>query len=861
MRGFAVLFLAAGAATGSAAGGDKTITKVVKLLQGMLDKSKVDGKADQDAYATFKCYCDKTTEEKNEAVTAAAAEIERMQAFLADKRAENAKLSQEVFDLKKSMDANEQTRAEMLQIRNTENAAFLADESDMVTGIDQLDRAIGLLSAIGADQTEPVDGLTNADNSQLLAADATAAAGGFIAKTSSVAKTTVKVQDLSSAMKDALNAASLLLNPKQRTQVAAFLQAPGNYNAQSGEIVGILKSMNDTFTANLENARTEETKKQTEYDTLNGNLETEFSEMETSYNSKKDIIGDNADDIASTETELETTQTIQTEAQDFLASLETRCATKEKEFTKRKTLRANEEAAIAQAIAILHSDDARDTFGKVDATSTGATSALVAKKALLSKVAPSFLQLSAKPAKPHTVKMAIGALIDQARALHSKRLARVATSLAAENPFEKVLDQIRKMIALIDEEEEADVQKKGWCEETQSEQNANLADKVTDLGTLDTNIANLGIALETSKTNIETATEDLQDNRDSQTTETETRKAENVQFRTNLANLQEASKILKKATEVLKKYYEYLHAATGAHSYTVHAKTDSGGQQIKRVAGKTPEELQAICSDMPECVGFNTAGWLKSSLAPEEEWYDWEGGDLYVKTFDQASGLSALQEEPLEGEPGTWDGETEGQKSQGHDVIAMLEYIAEQTKLETDDAIGDERSSQAQYETNMRALTADEQSLQDAILSYESVKAEKEKTLEQAHEDKAATQREHDSIENYLAQIEPHCNFYITNYQTRTQNRAAEKTALEGAITTLEGTPAFNAAVAAQESEDLGKCSEICNGSKDTATAECQACQKGVTVAGYCAQKDDNYSGCADATATGSAAEMNAPSM
>merc|ERR1719313_224843 len=100
--------------------------------------------------------------------------------------------------------------------------------------------------------------------------------------------------------------------------------------------------MNDTFTLNLENARTEEAKKQEEYDKLKLNLETEFTEMETSYNSKKDIIGDNAADIASTETELEATETLQSEAQDFLASLETRCATKEKEFTKRKTLRANE---------------------------------------------------------------------------------------------------------------------------------------------------------------------------------------------------------------------------------------------------------------------------------------------------------------------------------------------------------------------------------------------------------------------------------------------------------------------------------------------------------------------------------------
>merc|ERR1719502_919438 len=181
----------------------------------------------------------------------------------------------------------------------------------------------------------------------------------------------------------------------------------------------------------------------------------------------------------------------------------------------------------------------------------------------------------------------------------------------------------------------------------------------------------------------------------------------------------------------------------------------------------------------------------------------------------------------------------------------MLEFIAEETKKETDAAIGDERSNQAQFETNMRALTTDEASLQQALLDYGNVKAEKEQ------ENKAATQREHDAIVDYLEKIEPHCTFYISNYETRKQNRAAEKTALEGVIDTLKGTPAFNAAVSAQESEDLGECSEICNGSKDTMTAKCQACQEGVSVFGYCAQ-NSGVSGCDEATATGSAAAMNA---
>jgi hypothetical protein len=36
---------------------DRTITKVVKLLQGMLEKSKVQGEEEAEIYDKFRCFC------------------------------------------------------------------------------------------------------------------------------------------------------------------------------------------------------------------------------------------------------------------------------------------------------------------------------------------------------------------------------------------------------------------------------------------------------------------------------------------------------------------------------------------------------------------------------------------------------------------------------------------------------------------------------------------------------------------------------------------------------------------------------------------------------------------------------------
>merc|ERR1719409_2086209 len=182
-----------------------------------------------------------------------------------------------------------------------------------------------------------------------------------------------RVAAVTEDVKKALRAASLFLTPEQRTSMRSFLQAPftGNYNAQSGEIVGVLKSMNDTFTQNLLNARQVENKSLTEFNDFIAVKVEEHTDMTSSFNSKKEILGNNADDIAKTSEELETTTGLKESDEAFLADLTSKCATKAKEYQKRVMLRTGEEAAISQAIGILHSDDARDTFGSVAATSTG----------------------------------------------------------------------------------------------------------------------------------------------------------------------------------------------------------------------------------------------------------------------------------------------------------------------------------------------------------------------------------------------------------------------------------------------------------------------------------------------------------
>merc|ERR1719277_629590 len=65
---------------------------------------------------------------------------------------------------------------------------------------------------------------------------------------------------LQTKVRTALQALSGFMSPKQHGAATAFLQAPftGTYTSQSAEIMGILKSMRDTFEADLKQARADE---------------------------------------------------------------------------------------------------------------------------------------------------------------------------------------------------------------------------------------------------------------------------------------------------------------------------------------------------------------------------------------------------------------------------------------------------------------------------------------------------------------------------------------------------------------------------------------------------------------------------
>jgi len=584
-------------ATIARASQDRKITEVVKLLQTMLEKSKADGDTERNLYAKYKCYCDTNEADKTAEIERLAEEIAVLEAKIEELQAHNGKLSKEVAKLDADMAQNKQDREEATALRKKENEEFLAEEANLVQAIAQMKDAIKVLAEIGADQTLS----SAADHAQYMAGHE------------------ASMLTLKTSLKTALVAASAFVSQKKMEPLESFIQAPftGTYSARSGEVVGILKDMKDTFEANLASAREAEKRAQTAYDKYMADMVKAFDEMESAYNTKQGLLSDNDDDLSSKRTQLEAAESQKAEAEDFLAKLLEMCASKKKQYENRVDLRTQEEAALSEAIAILNSDAAFATFGSVSATSTGAQ--FFQKKSTIRRHRQLSAAAGADASNEEPRKRAMGFLqaAEEVKG-SSPLLGRIMAMLQANNPFKTVLEEIEKMLGLIEKEGEADADQKNWCDKERKETNDNLDSANKKIEELTAAITELNTTINDPSTGlivqIKNTEDDLETNYNSQVSETKDRTEENMAYQKNIADLVEAEALLAQALNVLQKYYTKIidgkfvqvsddpaPPSTWEDTYTGRSGEGTGAiGMIEFILGNTKKEEEAAHNDEVE---------------------------------------------------------------------------------------------------------------------------------------------------------------------------------------------------------------------------------------------------------------------
>merc|ERR1719456_671427 len=232
----------------------------------------------------------------------------------------------------------------------------------------------------------------------------------------------------------------------------SFLQAPSDffdaeptfkqsYAAQSGAIFGILKQMKETFETNLASSQKEEMTSQSAYEDLKSAKESEIAAGSDLKDTKTQELADTDAQVASDKQDREDTRNSLAADQKFLMNLKETCQMTDQEYEERTKTRAEEVKAVSEALAILSSDDAHDTF-----TSTF-----------------NFVQVSKASALKRDSAEKI--LYSVAKKTGDPKIATLATRVRLDG-FQKVSDDIDGMIADLKKEKESDAKMKDFCIES-----------------------------------------------------------------------------------------------------------------------------------------------------------------------------------------------------------------------------------------------------------------------------------------------------------------------------------------------------------------------------------------------------------
>jgi len=496
----------------------RPVSKVISLLEGMQKTLETEQKEDEDIYEKMECWCDDNEKEKTTTISDAKSHIELLSSQIESHTAKSAKLSVEIKALDAEVAANKDTLAEAASIRAKQHDEFNGEEKDMLETITALKSAILVLSKHQS---------------------------SFLQRpTPSMISTAAELQEqmqrhaqkfngvLTSSQRKALN----IFFERQFVQDPTFHDA---YTSQSGEIYGILQQMLEQFTADLSDAQKEELHRQENYKNLHDAKTTEIEAGESQIEAKTLERANTDEDNVRAKQDLEDTKASLSADEKYLLMLQQKCQLTETEWDERQKMRQEEMSAISQALEILSTSDAHDTFTRT--------------------FNPSFFQV-AIGRHSNKREQASMLLSRTAGRLHNPELSALATQVNLDD-FTDVKAAIDKIVEQLLQEKDDEIKHKDWCiealhtnhEQTESHERER-AKTQNEISTLEATIEKLDAEIESLNHSISTLEGDLAHASDE-------RERQHKEFQIIVTDQRETQRLLQEATEALRSYYDTVSLA------------------------------------------------------------------------------------------------------------------------------------------------------------------------------------------------------------------------------------------------------------------------------------------------------------
>jgi len=658
------------------------IRRVVTMLQMMQNKVAADGEKKEKVYDQFMCYCDNADTILGGAIDAAEKKIPMLESAIGEDGALVTQLKADLKNHKADRAAAKEAVAKATAMRQKENAAFKKTKADLDTNIAALSKAIPAIEK---------------------------GMGNFLQTTSaSVLRSLSISMDMSSV---------------DREMLTAFLSGRSGYNPASGEIVGILKTMDDEMKADLKSATDDEAAALQSFEELKGAKAKEIQALTEAIESKMTRVGELGVKVAEQQNDLEDTKEDLAESKKFLADLEVNCENKKKEWAEYKKMQGQELLALADTIKVLNDDDALELFKKTLPSAASLLEVKVSSRSLRQQALSILRRSNIKDPRVDFLSVA----------LHGGKAG-----------FGKIIELIDKLTAQLKAEQGEDDAKKDYCEteidkaeDTHKVQSNEKSDLETSIEDAKETITNLKAEIEALDDGIRALDKEVAE-------ATELREKEHEDFVETLAANSAAVDLLKFAKNRLNKFYN--------------------PSQYKAPPKRELTEEQQIT--------LNNGGTLAPTDAP--------GGIA-------GTGISAVQAGAAPPPPpeANLAYQKKGEESSG--VIRLIDMIINDVDKENQVMELEEKDAQGDYEKFMKDSADKRAEDSKSMTDKEAALADSEEGLVNDKEALKNKKTDLMNTDKQLSDLHADCDFLLKYYEARKEARTGEIDAMGKAKDVLNG--------------------------------------------------------------------------
>jgi len=662
---------------------ENPIRRIVNLLQKMQSEVSAEAAKDEEMQEKFECYCKTNDGELSDSTAETREKIPQIEASINEAVGQKAQLDAELAQHKEDRaNAKDSIKAATAQ-REKEAEAYASESSDLKANIGACNKAIDAISS--------------------------GMAGSFLQSAS--AQTIRKLVD------------SPKLGRYQRGVLTDFLSMSSGYAPASGEIVGILKQLQEDMEGELDDATKTEDAAIADFEGLVSAKEKEIAAATEAIESKTQRAGETAVQIVNLKNDLDDAKDSLDEDTKFLMQLKKDCATKGSEYAERKELRAQELVAISETIKVLNDDDALDLF----------------KKTLPS---PSLLQVTRS--KQEVAREALKTL----KATKGADLGFIELALQGKKVgFEKVIKMIDEMVVTLKDEQTDDDTQREWCNKEFDSSEDSEKETKRKIHGLETQMSEAEEGISTVTKDLATLEQGIKDLDKLVAEASDTRKEEHALFVQTSAENNAALQLLDVAKNRLNKFYNpavYKPAPKRELTEEERLYVASGGV----LTTPAPQGIAGTGIESP--LSFAQLGSKDAPPPPPET------GAAYSKS--DSSG-----------------------------PLALIDRLKSDLEKDTQAIEMEEKEAQKDYEELMAESADKRATDSKSVTEKTAQKAQLESDLEAAKEAKKNAVSELMSVQEYISQLHGSCDFLLQNYDLRKEARANEVDALKKAKAVLSG--------------------------------------------------------------------------